>query len=158
MEAEQIQAFTRRLSQCNKGEMIVIIYDIYFEYAKDAKKALASDNFDDYKKAIHHAQATISELIHALDFSYEISKNLYDLYIFCRNQLSRALYEYRLDGILEAEKVLKRLYASFLVVAKEDTSEPLMSNAQQVYAGMTYGKSDLNETYANLDYDRGFFV
>ncbi len=158
MQAEQIQSFTRRLSQCNKGEMIVIIYDIYFAYANDAMCAFRKKDYDAYKKAIHSAQNTLTELMKALDFSYEISRNLYALYMFSRNQLSRALYEFREDGILEAEKVLKRLYASFVAVAKEDTSEPLMSNAQQVYAGMTYGKSDLNETYRELDHARGFFV
>ena len=36
MDNELKQDFTRRLSQCNKGEMIVIIYDIYFAYTKEA--------------------------------------------------------------------------------------------------------------------------
>ena len=30
MDSEQKKGFTRRLSQCNSGEMIVIIYDICF--------------------------------------------------------------------------------------------------------------------------------
>ena len=33
------QDFTRRLSQCNSGGMIVIIYDILFAYMDDVKKA-----------------------------------------------------------------------------------------------------------------------
>lgn len=158
MQKEQIQDFTRRLSQCNRGEMIVIIYDIYFAYAEDAKRALAEDDNEAYKTAIRRAQNTLEELIHALNFAYPISRNLYALYVYSRNSLARALYEYRDDGILEAEKILKRLYAAFVQAAKEDTSEPLMSNTQQVYAGITYGKSDINENFMELDHQRGFFV
>ena len=32
MENSLKQEFTRRLSQCNNGEMIVIMYDIVFAY------------------------------------------------------------------------------------------------------------------------------
>ena len=38
MNNELKQDFTRRLSQCNSGEMIVIIYDILFAYLDDEKK------------------------------------------------------------------------------------------------------------------------
>ena len=43
-------------------------------------------------------------------------------------------------------------------VAKQDTSEPLMHNTQQVYAGMTYGKEQLNENFQESDTSRGFFA
>ena len=33
-----------------------------------------------------------------------------------------------------------------------------MSNAQQVYAGMTYGKGQLTENYMEIDTHRGFFA
>ena len=58
---------------------------------------------------------------------------------------------------MEAEKILRRLYGSFVEVARQDTSEPLMRNTQQVYAGMTYGRASLNENYIDDD-QRGFFV
>lgn len=41
---------------------------------------------------------------------------------------------------------------------KEDTSAPLMRNTQQIYAGYTYGKNDLVETYQDFDTSRGFLV
>jgi flagellar protein FliS len=158
MQKELIGDFTRRLSQCNKGEMIVIIYDIYFAHAQDAKEALATADHPAYKEAVHKAQRTLNALIGALDFSYPIANNLYALYLYARNALARALYENRVDGIMDAERVMKRLYSSFVEAAKQDTSAPLMSNTQQVYAGMTYGRSTLNENLAQTDYNRGFLV
>ena len=92
-----------------------------------------------------------------MNFAYPLSKNLHSLYVFCKNQLARTMYENRLDGLMEAEKILRRLYGSFVEVARQDTSEPLMRNTQQVYAGMTYGRASLNENYMDDD-QRAFFV
>ena len=39
MTQEKKQEFTRRLSCCNRGEMIVIIYDILFSHLEDALAA-----------------------------------------------------------------------------------------------------------------------
>ena len=158
MQNDLKQDFTRRLSQCNRGEMIVIIYDIYFAYADDARKAYEANCHGAYKEAIHKAQNVLTELIHALNFSYDLSKNLYQLYVYCRNCLSRALYENRLGGLEDAEHVMRKLYASFEEVARLDCSEPLMRNTQQVYAGMTYGRTSLNENLSGVDSNRGFLA
>ena len=157
MENSLKQDFTRRLSLCNKGEMIVIMYEIVFAYFEDAKQAHQIQNHNDYKLALRHADASIEALIKGLNFSYEISKNLHGLYSFCRRCVAKAIYQNRTDGLVEAEKILKRLYTSFCEAAKSDTSGPLMRNTQQVYAGMTYGRTTLNENYFE-DSHRGFFV
>ena len=79
------------------------------------------------------------------------------LYIYAKRALAKAIYQNKTEGILEAEKVLRRLYNSFKEAAKSDTSGPLMRNTQKVYAGITYGKNDLNESYTN-NIQRGFLV
>ena len=157
MENSLKQEFTRRISQCNRGEMIVIMYDIAFAYMDEAKQAHENNQYEEYKQAIKRAQDTVDTLIKALDFKFEISKELHKLYVYAKNSLAKAIYQNRIDGIVDAEKVLKRLYASFCEAAKTDTSGPLMRNTQQVYAGMTYGRNSLNETCFE-DNHRGFFV
>ena len=157
MEDRLKQDFTRRLSQCNKGEMIVIMYEIVFVYLDEAKEAHNKNDYSAYKTAIKKAIDSIDTLIHALNFAYDISKQLYSLYVYSKRALAKAIYQNKIDGIIEAEGVLKRLYNSFQEVAKSDTSAPLMRNAQKVYAGMTYGKNDLNESYIDT-IQRGFLV
>ena len=39
MDNELKQDLTRRLSQCNRVGLILVMYDIYFAYSDDAKKA-----------------------------------------------------------------------------------------------------------------------
>ena len=157
MEDSKKLDFQRRLSQCNKGEMIVIMYDILIVYLKDAQLAYEEKNHEGYKEALKKAQNTLDMLMGALDFAYPISKDLFRLYMVCKNQLARAIYENRTDGILETQDIIGPLYEAFVAVAKEDTSAPLMRNTQQVYAGMTYGKTSLNETYQS-ETNRGFLA
>lgn len=158
MDKELMHDFTRRLSQCNKGEMIVITYEICFAYLDDAKQAYDADNHGEFKQGILRSQRVLRQLMGALDFKYQISGNLYQLYRYCSMQLSKTLYKNTLSGVEETEKVLRPLYNSFAEAAKQDHSEPLMRNIQQVYAGMTYGKGELTENYLENDIHRGFLV
>ncbi len=150
--------FTRRLSQCNQGEMIVIMYDIFFAYTNDIELALENGDRQALKASVRGAQRTLDELIGALNFSYEIAKNLHALYVFCKNELAKVLYQMRADGVNEAKKIMGRLHGAFIEAAGQDRSSPLMRNTQQVYAGITYGRAVLNESYIELDNQRGFFV
>ena len=157
MESSLKKEFTRRLSQCNKGGLIVIMYDIVFAYIREAVDAYEKNDYEAYKSAIKNAQKSIEALKQSLNYQYELSKDLHKLYVYAGNALARAIYQNRLDGVKEAERILKRLYSSFCEVAKTDTSGPLMRNTQQVYAGITYGRMDLNENFIE-DNHRGFFV
>lgn len=148
--------FQRRLSQCNKGEMIVIMYDILFAYLEEAKEEHSKGNYEGYKDAIKQGQKTLDMMIQALDFKYDIAKELHSLYATSKTLLAKAIYQNRLDGICEAEEILKHLYQGFLGAAKNDNSAPLMQNVQKVYAGMTYGRTSLNENM--MDNNRGFLV
>lgn len=158
MKKEQILDFTRRLTQCNRGEMVVIMYDIFFAYVEDAKAAFAAEDWDEYKEALRRAQRMADELITALDFQYELAKNLYSIYVFCRDSLAKAMYKRELSDIELAERLMRRLQDGFVHAAKADTSAPLMKNTQQVYAGYTYGRDNLVETCPNSDRSRGFLV
>lgn len=157
MTDELRQDFTRRLSQCNQGGMIVIIYDIYFAYMDDARAGFKNKDTELFKASVRKAGQTIDELINALNMSYDIAKQLLPLYKYCKIQLSKALYENKAERLDEADQIMKRLYDSFVEAARQDTSESLMENTQQVYAGITYGRNDLVENCIS-DAQRGFFA
>ena len=151
------QEFTRRLSQCNNGELIIIMYDIVFAYMNEARAAYAENLYEEYKSGVKKTQVAVNTLCGALDLKYGIAKDLHRLYTYVNTCLAKSIYQNRLEGMDEAEKILKRLYASFCEAAKSDTSGPLMRNTQQVYAGMTYGRTTLNENCVEENH-RGFFV
>lgn len=158
MKSEQVKDFTRRITQCNKGGMIVVIYDIFFAYVKEAEEAFAAGEYDHFKESMQKAGNCIEELMGALDFKYDISKQLYPLYVFARESLAKTVVKKKLDDLNNAKMVMENLHEAFKEAAKQDSSQPLMRNTQQVYAGITYGKHDLTETYQVPDTSRGFFA
>lgn len=158
MKKEQIQDFTRRISQCNRGGLVIIMYDIVFTYMEEARESYQKQEWEDFKAALRNAQRAVNELIYALDFSYDLADNLYSIYVFCRDSFARSMYKRSLEDLETAGKLLKKLYSGFSAAAAQDHSAPLMSNTQQVYAGYTYGRDDLVETYQDFDASRGFFV
>lgn len=158
MTDEAKQVFTRRLSQCNRGELIVIMYDILFAHLDTAKNAYVVEDSEEFAESLRLAQMVLERLMQDLDFKYELSSQLYSLYVYSRNELAKAMYENKLNRIEDVEVILRRLYTSFCTVAKTDSSGPLMSNTQQVYAGMTYGRNSVNENLIDGNSQRGFFV
>lgn len=157
MKQEQVKDFTRRISQSNRSGLVVVVYDIIFAYIDDAQTALARDDYEEFRDSLTKAQRGLDELIRSLDFQYEIAKNLYSLYVFSKEEMAKAIIKKSADGLSGVKDVLMDLHAAFLEAAKQDHSGPLMQNTQQVYAGMTYGRDHLTETYQEPA-SRGFFA
>lgn len=158
MTQEKKHEFTRRLSCCNRGEMIVIMYDILFTYLDDGIQAKEAGDYDEFKGNVSHAQQVISRLMDDLDFTYEIANSLYAEYQFVKQLLSMAVCKNTSQNLQDAKRVLRNLYDAFEEVSHQDTSEPLMANTQQVVAGMTYQKGSLTETLQDSDSSRGFLA
>lgn len=157
MQKEQIQEFTSKITLSNRTGLTVVTYEILFAYLADAKSALKEERYEDYKQAIRQAQKCISELMVTLNFSYELAAELYRVYAYAKELLAKALYKRSEDEIAECENLMKMLHTSFVEVAKTDDSAPLMKNTEQVYAGYTYGRSDVNSS-SDANPSRGFFV
>lgn len=158
MQKEKIQEYTRRISQDNRSELIVTMYDIMSTYFEDAEAAFHVDENEAFKANIRNVDKVLVQLMESLNFKYKPADTLYALYVYCREELAKSMMKHDLEGISHAEQVLSGLREGFAEAAKKDNSAPLMSNTQQVYAGITYGKNDINENYTESDNKRGFLV
>ncbi len=158
MEKEQIIDFTRRISQSNATGLVVVTYEIMFANLEDAKAAYAKEDWDTFKQSIRQAQRAIGELTDSLNFSYAMAKELYQIYVYCKDKLAEAMYKRSLEAVEEAEALMEKLYKSFEKVAEDDTTAPIMKNTQQVYAGYTYGRNDVVENCQEIGKSRGFLV
>lgn len=157
MTKEQIHAYTYRVSQASPCELVVIMYDIILDDVKNAKSAKTAGNDKQYQADLTHAVKFVNELMDALDFSQSVSFRLMSLYIYVNKMLAKARVSGNCDSLSDVEMVIEKLRAGFDGIKNQDTSGPVMRNVQQVYAGLTYGKGTLNETYLNAqDYNRGF--
>lgn len=54
--------------------------------------------------------------------------------------------------------MFQKLRDAYHTISREDQSRPLMENAQDVYAGLTYSKTDVNESLLQYGTARGFCV
>lgn len=158
MDVSKKQEFTRRISNSNRGGLIVVIYDIFFTYADEARGYWEKKDYESFKDALRKAQRAVAQLKDGLDFKYPIAKELYPLYRFALEQIAACFYRNSLEGLDAAQKVLENLYAGFTEAAKQDSSEPLMRHTQRVVAGMTYQRGSLTETFQDSDSSRGFFA
>lgn len=157
MTKEQIQNFTRKITQANRSGLVLIKFEILFVYFDDIVKAFTQNNRETMKDAVRHADAVLKSFQDTLDFKYEIAPQLYALYDFHRRQLAKVLIRHSLTELEQSRQLLQQIYSSFQEAAKQDPSGPLMQNTQQVYAGYTYGRNDVNES-CQLDTSRGFFA
>lgn len=158
MEKEKLQDFTLRVTQSNRSELVVIIYEIIQTYLEEGKAAFEAGNIPKYRESLKKARQFVCELMEALDFQYEISYQLASLYIYANKMLIRA--DMKKDpALLEGvEIVINGLHKSFLEIAGQDKSAPVMGNTQQVYEGFTYGKDSMNAVFQNGSGNRGFTV
>lgn len=157
MTNERIQEFTRRITQANRSGLTLIKFEILFAYFDDICMAFEKNDRQGITDGVHHADAVLKSFQETLDFGYEISAQLFSLYDFHRRQLSKVLMRNSLEELEQSRDMLQQTYKAFSEAAKQDTSRPLMKNAQQVYAGYTYGRHDLNESYG-MQSSRGFLA
>lgn len=157
MTNEQKQDFTRRITQANKSGLLLIKFEMLFAYLDDIRAAFARDDKEALTNSVRHADAVLKSFQKTLDFTYEVAPRLYALYDFHRRQLAKVLMRHSLEEMECSRKLLEQTYGAFRQASGQDRSKPLMQNAQQVYAGYTYGKNDLNESY-DIGSSRGFLA
>ncbi len=155
MQDTQKKEFTLRISQANRTQLTVLIYEMALTYLKDARKAEQAEVF---RLELKRVRNCVDELKHALDFRYELSGVLLHQYIQINKLLVRASVSGKKEHLDRVEAILTKLKDAFEQVAKQDSSGPVIENAQAVYAGYTYGKNDINVNLDNNSTGRGFLV
>lgn len=157
MTKEQIQDYTLRITHANRSELIVIVYDLALNYLDLAIKAYDKGQQEVFSANSRYANKCICDLLEALDFNYEPAYPLMRIYVFISKQISLAPIKRDKKPLEDSVRLLKKLRKSFEDIAAQDDSEPLMSNTQDVYAGLTYGRGSLNESVNSVP-NRGFTV
>ena len=158
MNDEKRQEYTRRITSDNKSQLIVTIYDIALEYIDESKKAIDSNDKAEFRKNVARAQKCVESLIAALNFDYEMAHPLWHIYFYINKKMSYAIKTTSYEPLKESYEILFKLRGSFDEISKLDNSKPMMDNTQSVIAGMTYGKTTLNEAVQNNGENRGYFA
>jgi flagellar protein FliS len=158
MTSEKKQEFTLRISGANKTGMITILYEILICHGEDAIDAFGEGKKEKARESLELAQSCLDELIRSVDRRYELGRNLHNLYLFSKKELMVAGVTGSMNKIWRVLQNIKALQEAYAELEKWDTSDPLMGNIQTVYAGLTYGRSSLNESISASSYNRGYVV
>lgn len=151
------QDFTRRITTANSTELIVILYDMVLAYADDAEEALKNDQDHDFYVSISRMRNCVNELMCSLHMEYEPAQALLSLYRYCMRKLSSAGVRRSIEPLDEIRKIIRPLRESYSGLVELNTSGPVMGNSETVFAGLTYGKNDINENLVN-NINRGMLV
>lgn len=157
MDSGKLKAYTARVTQANRSELVVITYDVIIDSIEEAKKNFEAKDYLMYEKELKRVQKLLNELMGSLDHRFPISRDLLQLYSFTNRRVIDALFKREPELLDTVVSVIGKLRVGFEGVAKEDKSAPVMGNTQKLYAGLTYGKHALNEVFVNgNEANRGF--
>ena len=145
MTKEEIQEYSLRITQGNRSDLVVVTYDIILKYLNDARAEYQSGEKEQFVLFIKKANDFLAELMRALDLQYPMSRNL--IYRFVQKNLLQAQFQKEPSSLEGMDRILSELREAFAEVARQDKSEPLTGGRGQVYAGLTYGKGSLIESY-----------
>lgn len=156
MTDELKKEFTLKITQANSTELIVILYDMILVYIQEAGEFWGANNKEGYLQSIRKIRNCIGELMESLNLEYEMARNMYSLYVFFLKEIVKAEIKQEGYAYLEGVKpMIESLRNAYNQVALDNKSGPLMQNTQTVYAGLTYGRKDVNVNLEQLS-NRGF--
>ncbi len=157
MTREETSGFSYRIMQASPTELIIILYEMLEIYLKDAISYNKEDKVQEFRASLKRGQGVLNELNHSLDIQYAISLNFMQIYLFINRTVIRASVSRKTEELERCIGMIDKLKNAFEQVKGEDKRGPVMKNTQQVYAGLTYGKGTLNESFG-LESNRGFRV
>lgn len=157
MDSEKLRAYTARITQANRSELVVITFDLIIESIEAAKESFAKEDYLTYDRELKRVQKLLNELMGSLDHRYPVAKDLFQLYSFSNRRVVVALFKRQPELLDNVISIMDKLRVGFEGVAKQDTSGPVMGNTQKLYAGLTYGRHALDEVFVNVnEASRGF--
>lgn len=158
MTDEKKQEFTLRITQANKSQLVVILYELFFCYLEEAEAAIECGKKEEFGTLLLKTHDCLNELIGSLNMDQPLSQSILQVYLFVSHQIGLANGKKSKEPLFDVKRLMDKLYKTYKEDSKCDTSEPVMKQTQTVYAGLTYGKNDLNESYQDPQANRGFWA
>lgn len=121
MSVNRLNAYRQTsVKTASQGRLIVMLYDEAIKQMVLAEEELGSKKvkFDTVHNAISKTQDVITELMASLDFEKggDISKNLYNLYMFFNRQLVQANIDKNVEPIIEVRKFMSDLREAWVAI------------------------------------------
>ncbi|MDA3730514.1 flagellar protein FliS [Niameybacter massiliensis] len=131
---------TAYIAGATDAQLICVTYELFLEAIREALKVEGQVR----KPHINRAREVLLVLSENLNLEVDVARNLMSLYIYIQDIL---INHYKDESKLEESyKLIEVIYEGYKEIAENGRHQvQTMQNTQAVYAGMTYGKDDLNE-------------
>lgn len=150
MTKEKMNEYTLRVTQANTSQLAVVIFDIILDYLEEGVLSYKQGDVDEFAQCIVKAQQFHQELMAMLSLDNAVAIDVLSIYLFVNKQLILSNIKKEPVNLEPCINIMKKLRASFKEISKKDTDSSLMKNTQQVYAGLTYGRGYLKESFDPL--------
>ncbi|MDR1061983.1 MAG: flagellar protein FliS [Clostridiales bacterium] len=145
---------TSKVMSASPAELILMMYEQFFELIPDIKQGIRKKSPALAEPHAERAQAIIDELVNALDFSVDMSKDLGAIYFYVRDRILEANIKFDEAIWDHIYDTMRPLYEGFAEAAKQAKAhgaaqKPAAGGQASIVAGMTYGQSNLKEIVIN---------
>lgn len=148
--------WSARIVNATPAQLVLIIYELIFEAIDNAVSELNDKDFISYEKTMERARELLKQLSYDLELTDQIEYDFLSLYMYVNKLFIQSYFRRSPEPLHEAKKILNNLYIGLCEAEKQiPKEEKVVKNAQQIYAGMTYGKGTLNESIIE-NTNRGF--
>lgn len=149
------EEYASRISSANRVGLVVINFDLIIDYLKEAKENISDEK--SFMRNIKKSREFLREMRLSLNMDYEISKDYIAAYRFIDRLIASYLFSKSEEKYALALELLNKFRKTWSEVSEEDAAL-VMQNAEQIYAGLTYGKNGRLNEYIDTRADRGFKV
>lgn len=149
-----------KLETYSGEQMVMLAYDALIENLELGKQMIVEKNMEELDRLLDHNREILAHLNATLgEESNEITDTTRQLYIYINRLMTGGRLKLSHELLEEAIRVLKPLRDGW-----KELSENLMEKRQHqgnqqegkgVYAGMTYGKKDINISADSKDWEKG---
>lgn len=162
MTDEKKQEFVNRITNANRTELIVVLYDMFTEYVNEAAAGYedGAKGSDDSKASLDKANEVLNHLKSDLDFSQDkdFCGRMYSIYSYCQELIAKTIYSGDFSSATEAVNLLKPLRDAFDTISSDDKTGLVMDNVPERVAGYTYGKAGVDEADLSDESNRGYLA
>ena len=139
-----VSDYVARIGNASPAGLVAITYELILAHVEDAIKN--TDCESEFTRHVELSTELLGTLIDALNMDYELSRTLFPLYIYTNRLLINAKLTGKTGPLEDVRKILLPLYTGWHELAETtDDMEPAMENSQKIFAGLTYGRGELNE-------------
>ena len=112
MNTETKQTFTRRITQANRTQLVVIVYEMLLVYLEDAINSYHEDKKEEFKENLRMARECIGQMRTSLNFDYALSKNLFAIYCFADREIAKDIYAYKTENLDVVKTIFTKRWKS----------------------------------------------